>query len=261
MTELLVAGLIGVMLLGVTIMVFTNQEKTMKHENDATEIRAKGRQSINEIAKLVRMAGVGLPPNQGITAMTATSISFRSNLDDVATTAPPQASGSSAISAGGSSMNVIDSSAFAANDYMVIYDPAFKTVHYAVVTGKDTASTPNTISFTPAIPGAITFTTNARYVSVNQYQNVTIALSGTDIVKTVDPTSTGGDESSMTITNKAFAGTGLAFAYYDESFAVATATSTVRKVSITLRMPDSRAPTDASLTKEFKTDVELRNTR
>ncbi len=260
MVELLVAGTIGVVLLGVAIIVFTSQEKALKKENEMTEVRSKGRHAINVIAKDLRMAGTGLPPNEGITSMGTTSVTFRSNVDGVDTTVPPGAVGSKAINAGLSVINVVDATGFSDNDYMVIYDPAFKTVHYSTVSSTSSGS-PNTISFDDAIPGDITFAKNSRFVSINQYKTITISLSGTSILKVTDPSSAAGDDETVTVTNQAFTGTGLAFVYYDEDFATTAETSAVRKISITLKMPDPRAPTDAASARELKTDVELRNTR
>ena len=66
MVEYIMGAAVGVLILGVSIIVFTNQQSLIKDQNDSANIRAKGRLAIKTLAKEIRMAGYGLPSNQGI---------------------------------------------------------------------------------------------------------------------------------------------------------------------------------------------------
>lgn len=245
MAELLIAGAIGVILLGVTIMIFTNQEKLLREENDATKLRAKGRLAIKALTKELRMMGFGLPPTKAVTdpdpLADGSTITYRTNLNDIRTTTPPGSPGDTPAS--GSTLNVVDSSGFSSGDNIVIYDPAYRRSEFGVVNSK-TNGTPDTLTFSSAISNSYVYAQNAVMVTVNKYNTVTIALSGTNIIKTVDGTPT-------TLVSDVAATSGLQFDFYGE-----TATSLLQKVGVTINLVD---PNNTQATIEFKTDVILRN--
>ena len=245
--ELLVAGVIGVILLGVTIMIFTQQEKLLRTENTATKIRAEGRQAIKTLAKEVRMAGFGLPPSMGMTGpdpvpATASTFSYQTNIKDIRTTTIPGNPGTSPLS--GSTFSVVDSDGFTVGDTVVIYNPAYGQSETGVVNGKSSGSGDTiTMASTPAV--TYVYAANATLITINKYNVISIYLSGTDIIKSIDGVLT-------TLVSDVAASTGLEFDYYSE-----TETSSVRKIGVTVRLVD---PDDATATIEFKTDALLRNT-
>ena len=68
MIEIMIAGVLGVLVLGVTIYVFNKQEDVITTQNTSTNIRAKGRHAIKVLAQELKEIGFGLPPNEGFVA-------------------------------------------------------------------------------------------------------------------------------------------------------------------------------------------------
>ncbi len=243
MSELIIGAFIGVIVLGVTVIIFTNQQKVLQDENDKTHIRAKGRHAVKQIAKEVRMAGFGLPATEGITAMGTNSISFRSNLDGVRTTTPPCSgcAGTVAASSGDANIIVVDGSGFSGGDKVVFHDPGFDKSETNTVSGSAAFS----IALTSGLTNDYVYGANTNLVTINKYNDITIALSGTDITKTVDGV-------TSTLISDVAATNGLEFDFYG-----ASTTTAVRKVGITVNLED---PDNSKAVIDFKTDVILRNT-
>ncbi len=242
LVEYMMGAVISVIVLGVSIVVFTNQQSLLKDQNDNANIRAKGRQAIKTLAKEIRMAGYGLPPNQGIQdTLSTTSITFRSNLYDVKTTLPPPPTGTGAL-AGASSLTVVSTTGFAGTDNIVIYQPDFNTIEEKVVSSVQSGTVLNlSIDLTKAFE----FGVNAKLILVNVYNSVVIQYTGTQITKTID----GG--ASTILVNDVASSNGLAFNYNGAATA-----SAVDIIGITLNLLDTDN-TDAVI--EFKTDLSIRN--
>lgn len=244
MVEILVGSAIALLVLAAVSIIFTRNQSILKDENDGANISAKGRLAIEQLAEEIRMAGFGLPPSQGLTAIAASSLGFQSNLDDVRTTTPPCNPCVPGVSTGGSigdgDIDVVDESGFSGGDNIVIYDPSFGTTETKVVNSVSTGH----IDLTSNLTNSYLYGVNTNLVTVNKYNNVTIALSGTSIIKTVDGSAT-------VLMNDVVATTGLAFNYYG-----AATPAAVKRVGITLNFVDPENP-DAVI--EFKTDVNLRN--
>ena len=243
MVELLIASTIGLIVLGVSIYIFTEQEDTLNSENIKTNLRAKGRHAIKVLTKELRMSGFGLPPGLGISApdplADGSTISFQTNIGDVRTTTPPSA-GSGGTS-GSNSISTVDGSGFSNNDNIIIYNPSYDQYEFNSVSGTPSASS---IPLSSGLANSYTYGVNANLVTIHKYNDVTIALSGTSINKTVDGTTTAliTDVSSTD---------GLAFEFYGE-----TETSQLNTVGVTVNMV---SPVDSRLTMQFKTDINLRN--
>ncbi|PIQ96880.1 MAG: hypothetical protein COV67_07175 [Nitrospinae bacterium CG11_big_fil_rev_8_21_14_0_20_56_8] len=239
MVEMMIAMVIMVVVLGAAISLFVHQQSFLKDENEGTNIRAKGRHAINVLAKEIRMAGNGLPPNEGIQAMSTTSIEFYSNDDGVTTSTPTGAAGTVVATSGSNTLTVVDGSGFASGDNIVVYDPAFSQSHYSALTGASSSE----LTLGTAFTANFTYSENSRLVTVNKYKDITITQSGTNIVKTVD--------GSTTTLIGGGAANGLSFNFYG-----AATIADVTKVGITLNLID---PDNAGATIEFKTDVTLRS--
>ena len=241
MVEVLIAAALGAIVLGVVVSVFVQEDKVIKRESEETNIRAKGRHLIKVLTKEIRMAGFGLPPNTGVTDISATdSITFRANLDDVRTSTPPGAVGTNAVVQNDTAITVVSATGFSNGDKIVIFDPNFRVYELNTVSGTPTSTS---IPLGTAVASTYTYATNSRLVTVNKYNTVIIYQDGTAIKKSVDGTvSTLISDSSIS---------GLTFTYDS-----ATAAG-VNKIGITLTMVD---PDDASSTViEFNSDVSLRN--
>ncbi|QPJ64508.1 MAG: hypothetical protein G3M78_03485 [Candidatus Nitrohelix vancouverensis] len=239
LVEFMVAAIIGVILLGATIYVFTMQEEVIQDENSSTNIRAKGRHAIKIITRELKMAGFGMPPDQGITAMSSSSISYRVNNGDVRTTTPTGSSGVSAGAAGATDLTVVDGTGFADGDKIVIYNPGAGSYELNTVDGTPTASN---LPLGSGLANSYTYGLNTRLFTVNKYNDVTLQHSGTNITKTVD------SGSADVLISEAQS---MSFDFYGE-----TETSQVKRIGVSISMQDTN---DSKLTKEFKTDVVLRN--
>jgi Tfp pilus assembly protein PilW len=241
MIEILIASTLGVIVLGVMVSMFVQEDKIIQRQSEHTDIRAKGRHLIKVLAKEIRMAGFGLPPDVGVTDISATdSVTFLVNLDDVRTSTPPGAAGTNAVTLGDSTITVVNGSGFSDGDDIVIYDPSFRVYELNTVSGSPAATT---IPLGSTVASTYTYTSNSRLVTVNQYNTVIIYQDGTAVKKSIDGTIT------TIISDPSISA--LTFTYDS-----ATAAG-VDKIGITLTMVD---PNNASLgVIEFNSDVSLRN--
>jgi prepilin-type N-terminal cleavage/methylation domain-containing protein len=88
--ELLIAMGMSVILLGAAMYTYTKQDSLLRNENKQSKLRDYARLAMDELDGRLRMAGYGFPPGNmgagrpalGVTAATATSITFRANTDD-----------------------------------------------------------------------------------------------------------------------------------------------------------------------------------
>ena len=91
--ELMIAGAMGVVLLGAAVYTYSKQDKLLRNENRKLQLRDYARMTMDELEPMLRMAGNGLPPGNsvagrdalGVTAADATSITFLANTDGVST--------------------------------------------------------------------------------------------------------------------------------------------------------------------------------
>ncbi|MFQ5450991.1 MAG: PilW family protein [Nitrospinaceae bacterium] len=240
--ETLIGAVMGVIMLGVTIGVFTHQEDMLKDENDSTNIRAEGRRAIEELTQLIRMEGYGLPLNQGVTAMNSNSLSFRANLSNISTTTPPAGAGTFAAVSGSTAINVVSASTFSDNDNIVIFDPSVGTVDFNQVNGTPSASS---IPLQNGLANNFIYGVNSNLILVNKYNQVTISQQGTNLVRTVDGV-------PQTIVGNLATQNGLQFNYYG-----APNTASLYKIGVMLKLADPKNPNAVI---EFKTDITLRNT-
>jgi Tfp pilus assembly protein PilW len=241
LVEVFIAGVMGVILLGVVVSVFVKEDQVIQKESEETNIRAKGRHLLKVLAKEIRMAGFGLPPDVGVTDISATdSITFRANLDDVRTTTPPGGVGTNAVAFGATDITVVDGSGFSSGDNIVIYDPGFRDYELNTV---DSSPSSTSLPLGTAVASTYTYATNSRLVTVNKFNVVIIYQDGTTVKKDIDGTvSTIISDSSISE---------LTF-----TFDSVTAAG-VDKVGINLTMVDPDDATDGVI--EFNSDVSLRN--
>jgi hypothetical protein len=240
--EIIIGSGIAIIVLAVTVIVFTRSESILKDENDRTNIVAKGRQAVKILDEEIRMAGFGLPPNLGLTAINGSSLSFFSNLDDIRTSTPicsPCVIGvSTAGDLGDPDIDVVDISGFSDGDDIHIYYPSYNLSEFNGVSG---APSGNTITLASNLANNYAYGNLTNLVTVNKYNTVTIALVGTNITKTIDGNVT------ILVNNVS----GFAFNYNG-----AATPADVFKISITMNLVD---PDNPSASIEFKTDVNLRN--
>lgn len=240
--EMMIAGVLGVLILGVAVYVFTKQETVLRTENASTNIRAKGRHAIKVLAQELKEIGFGLPTTEGLVAPSpvanSSTITYRANLNDVRATTPPSA-------ANGGSLNdtdidvVDDGDDFSDNDKIIIYNPSYGDSELNTVSGTPTATN---IPLGSGLANNYSYGASSKLVTINKYNDVVIDLNGTNIRKAIDggtPTTLIGDVS------------GLTFDFYG-----VTQTALVTTIGITVTLQD---PSDSTITQDFNTDITLRN--
>lgn len=83
--ELLIVMGITVVLMGAAMYTFTKQEKVIRTEQSAAQIRAMGRNGINELAKELRRAGYGMPRGHGLYSVGTNYVYWWANADAATT--------------------------------------------------------------------------------------------------------------------------------------------------------------------------------
>jgi len=242
--EVLIASAISIVILAATTILFTRNQDILDDQTDNARVQAKGRLAIDRIEEELRMAGFGMPPNQGITNIgVANSISFQSNLNDIRTTTPPcnPACPGAIANAGETTLTVVNTNGFAAGDLIVIRNPnSTNETEINTVTG----IAGNVLSLGTPLAKTYFYGITTSLVTVNKYNNVTLALAGTTITRTVDGATT-------TMINDVNPANGLVFNY----FGAATAANVIR-LGFTVNLLD---PLNANATVQFATEVSLRN--
>jgi Tfp pilus assembly protein PilW len=243
--ELMVSMAIMIIVLGGTIMVFTEQQSRIEDENDTAKVRAKGRHAIKLVAREVRMAGFGLPPGLGVTSTPANSVNFRFNMDNTRAFVDP----SSDISSGSTALTVTaagDAALFSNNDNVVVYNP-----NGGATDDNNQVSSVfgSVITLSSGLGEDYNFGVFSNITTINKFNNYTIQANGTNIERITD----GG---TPVILVNDIAPNGLTFEYFDFSDAATADTTQVQKIGITLNMLD---PTNPDAVMEFKTDVQIRN--
>ena len=242
MIELMIAALIGILILGVSIYVFTKQEEVLTTENASTNIRAKGRHAIKILAQELKEIGFGLPPGEGLVApdpvVNSSTITYRANLYDVRASTPPGAANGGSLA--DTAITVVDSgTTFSDGDKIIIYNPSYGDSELNTVSGTPSATS---IPLGSALANTYSYGLNSKLVTINKYNDVVVDLSGTTIRKAIDggtPVPLVGDVSD------------LVFDFYG-----ATSTTLVSTIGIAITMQDS---SDATITQDFSTDITLRN--
>ena len=240
--ELLIVLAMGTVLMTATISVFVKQERLMRDEMTKTNLRALGRIAMAEMAKEIRRAGFGFPGGEGITAMSATSITFQGNINEVITTLAVD------VPNGEDEFDVFDDTDFADDDKIVIADPTpggFAETH--VIDG-------NPSSDNIDIVGALAHDYLAEDgVVVSQYHTLTYAFDAGNNTLTRE-LDLGG---AQTVIGKV---SGLIFTYWDAAGGEVTLFANVadiRKIEIQLTMTDINGNSTVSVV--FNTDVNIRN--
>lgn len=105
--ELLIVMGITAVLVGAAIFTFTKQEKVIRVEQAAAEIRAAGRNGINELAKELRRAGYGMPRGHGLYSVGTNYVYWWANIDNATTAVTND------VSSGDTSIDVQDANLLA----------------------------------------------------------------------------------------------------------------------------------------------------
>ena len=242
--ELLIVLAMGTVLMTATISVFVKQERLMRDEMTKTNLRALGRIAMAEMAKEIRRAGFGFlgGSGDGIIAISATSITFLGNINEIMTTMAADAND------GDGDFDVFDDSDFADDDKIVIVDPTpggFTETH--VINGNpssDNIDLEDTLDHDYLAEDG---------VIVSQYHRLTYAFvaGNNTLTRELD---LGG---AQTVIGKV---SGLIFTYWDAAGGEVTLFANVadiRKIEIQLTMTDINGNSTVSVV--FNTDVNIRN--
>jgi hypothetical protein len=249
LTEFILAALIGVVLLSGVVNTFVNQREVFENETEKTNIRATGRLAIKKMADLIRNAGYGFPSGQGIVSADNSSLSFRTNTDNVSTYLTSEIA---AVSTTSFTVRPGEASNFSVNDKIVIYN-INDSSNFDINTIQTVDSGTNTITATSSFANAYS---SLSPVIISTYHDISFSLdtANNQINKTVD----GGN--TTTISSKV--GTdGLDFDYFDSANAEITSlpvstTSNIQKIKVLLTLQDTQT-TQANISLE--TQINLRN--
>jgi Tfp pilus assembly protein PilW len=242
LVEVMIAGVLGVIVLGVAVYIFTKQETVLKTENASTNIRAKGRHAIKVLTQELKEIGFGLPTTEGLVAPSpvanSSTITYRANLSDVRASTPPSATNGGSLN--DTDIDVVDDGDdFSDNDKIIIYNPSYGDSELNTVSGTPTTTN---IPLGSGLANNYSYGASAKLVTINKYNDVVIDLNGTNIRKTVDggtSTTLIGDVSDLT------------FDFYG-----VTQTTLVSTIGVTVTLQD---PSDSTITQDFNTDITLRN--
>ena len=249
LAEVLVGIIIGTILLAAGYKSFIAQQEALEGAGDEALIRSKGRLAAKLLAKELRLIGFGVPPNAQIISINSSSITYRAALTDLQTSIPPGEPGDNGVSAGDTSLNVVSADGFADLNNIVIYDPSTGEYEFDYIDGDPVEGDPDTLPLGDALTKDFTFGVNSKFFRINQYNQITVALSGTSIEKTVDG-------STQVFVDDVDASTGLVLEYFDADGNTTDTLSNIQKISVTINLID---PDNDRASIQFKTDVTLRN--
>jgi type II secretory pathway pseudopilin PulG len=268
--ELLIVMAISIVLFTATIMAFVKQEKVMRDEGAKTNLRALGRIAIEDMTKEIRRTGFGFPggdrvgdsltagtitATQGlavssIVAVSATSITFRGNIDEVVTTIVGD------IAVGDSDVDIFGSTNFADDDNFIINDPTpAGSFEVGVVDGVPSDNGDTTYDFD--IDGTFANSYEAMNgVSISQYHTIVYAYDAANNRVTRNQNSAGivpviGNVSGLTFAYSTEDGTAVALP------ATTATMQTIRKVEITLTLTEKNG--NSTVSEVFNTEINLRN--
>ncbi len=242
--EMLIVLAMSTVLMTATISVFVKQERLMRDEMTKTNLRALGRMAMAEMAKEIRRAGFGFlgGSGDGITAMSATSLTFQGNINEIFTTISVD------VEAGENDFDVFDDSDFANNDKIVIVDPTpggFAEMHVISNSpSSDNIDIDDTLAYDYLAEDG---------VIVSQYHTLTYAFDAGNnrITRELD------GAGAVSVIGKV---SGLTFTYRDAAGGEVTLfanVSDIRKVEIQLTMTDTKG--NSTVTTVFNTGINLRN--
>jgi prepilin-type N-terminal cleavage/methylation domain-containing protein len=242
--ELMIVTAISAVLMGAAISVFTKERKLLDNENATTNVRAKGRQAMMELAKEIRRAGFGFPRGAGLITATSSSISFYVDTDNVKTTI------TSDVTAGQLILPVGSSTGFAGNDNVIIFDAqpgtgvAVSAANWEIKTINSIAS--NNITLTA---GATNAYSKEHGIMFSKYHTMTYTYDSA--AKIIYQQIDGGTQIPVVSDVDTFS-----FVYYDNAGATTATLASITRVQVNLTMQD---PSNTVTATAFKTDVNLRN--
>lgn len=267
--EMLLAMTLGIVLLAATVYTYTKQESVLLDENSSVQLRDFARLTMDELVPNLRLAGFGLPPGdssvprpaQGITAATATSVTYRANLENDSTLVAFD----SGVGANGFLMPTGGAANFAADEHMVFFntgnpaewgEEAISSAGVTTVTVLGTdydkviwdGGNTNTHAFSPVASGIP--------VLINHFHTITYTYnSGPQTITMIDDMGTAatGDDVTTLIANNV---SSLTFTYFDVNGNTTAVVGNIRKIGISLIVVDA---VESTLTARLDTDVHLRN--
>gem|GEM_PF-587440 len=247
--EFIVVAAIGAVLLAGLVNTFVNQRETFENETEKTSLRASGRLAIKNMTEILRNAGYGFPSGQGIVNADNSSISFRTNTDNVSTYLTSEIA---AVATTSFTVRTGEAANFAANEKIVIYN-INDSSNFDINTIQSIDTGANTITVNSTFANAYS---SLSPVIINKYHDISYSLDNATgrITKTID-----GGNATIVVSNVET--DGLNFDYFDNSNTEITTmpvgtTSNIRKIKILLTLQDSQI-NQANISLE--TQINLRN--
>ncbi|MGP0567050.1 PilW family protein [Nitrospina sp. 32_T5] len=260
--ELIIVMGITTVVMGAAMYTFMKQEKVIRTEQAASQIRAAGRAGINELAKELRRIGYGMPRSHGLYSVGSNYVYWWINTDDATTAVTAD------VTSGDVLLNVQDA------NLMATQTGGFG---YLMLRTVKQADQWNMVRFTTAVGGNIvnlsmypnqdfSVSTDTVQVSKMRYQRITHNAT-TNIVQFFDdgdpvvPLVHNVKSVAFTYSNSAGSTVTVPLSNTGWTSSVGNTTGsnnihTIRKIGITLTMED---PEDFAEDIILKTDVNLRN--
>ena len=131
---LVVLAMLGLVMAGVLSAYMTGNTLALSGQNKAEA--QQGARATLQIEEDLRLAGYGYPPTTAFVAATATSVTFWADLTNASTTL------TAAVAAGGTTLNVVLGSGFAAGDTLYLINEAqWETLTVASATATNSTTT------------------------------------------------------------------------------------------------------------------------
>ncbi|CCQ91035.1 hypothetical protein NITGR_550037 [Nitrospina gracilis 3/211] len=260
--ELIVVMGITTVLMGAAMYTFMKQEKVIRIEQSAAQIRAAGRAGINELAKELRRIGYGMPRGHGLYSIGSDYVYWWINTDEATTAVTAD------VTSGDVLLNVQDASLMATQTggfgYLMLRTVKQADQWNMVRFSTGVGTIVNLLSMYPNQDFSVS--TDTVQLSKMRYQRIT-HNAGTNVVQFYDD----GDPvvplvhnvKSVAFTYSNSAGTAVTVPLSNSGWTSSVGNTTgsnnihtIRKIGITLTMED---PEDFAEDIILKTDVNLRN--
>ncbi|CCQ91037.1 hypothetical protein NITGR_550039 [Nitrospina gracilis 3/211] len=261
--ELIIVMGITTVLMGAAIYTFMKQEKVIRTEQSAAQIRAAGRNGINELAKELRRIGYGMPRGHGLYSMGTNYVYWWVNTDEATTSVTAD------VTSGDTAITVQDANLLATQSggYGYLMLRTIKQADQWNMINFSSATGGTTLNLSSMYPNQdFSVSTDTVLVSKMKYQRVDydgvnkvirFYDDGSPVVPLVH------NVKSVAYTYYNSAGTAVAAPLTNSGWTSSVGNTTgssnihtVRKIGITLTMED---PEDFAEDIILKTDVNLRN--
>ncbi|MGP0630734.1 PilW family protein [Nitrospina sp. 32_T5] len=260
--ELLIVMGITTVLMGAAIYTFMKQEKVIRTEQSAAQIRASGRNGINELAKELRRIGYGMPRGHGLYSIGTNYVYWWVNTDEATTSVTAD------VTSGDTALTVQDANLLATQSggYGYLMLRTIKQADQWNMVRFSSASGGTTLNLSMYPNQDFSVSTDTVLVSKMKYQRITHDATNNvvqffDDADPVVPLVNNVETVTFTYYNSAGSTVTVPLSNSGWTSSVGNTTGsnnihTIRKIGITLTMEDPEGFAEDII---LKTDVNLRN--